>query len=105
MSHSNTKPVDRRSNRRLQSQNSEKTSQNINQHVDSTDPEEPNFSATTQKDVHVKMHDEDDLILSKSEEEKETRRNMRLATTTEDFKQQQKRYKKLRRARWMSINQ
>ena len=72
MSHSNTRPIDRRSTRRLQSQNSEKTSQNINQHVDSTDPEEPNFSATTQKDVNVKMHDEDDLILSKSEEEKET---------------------------------
>ena len=72
MPHSDARAVDRRSTRRLQSQNSEKTSQNINQHVDSTDPEKQNFSTTTQKDVHVKMHDEDDLILSKSEEEKET---------------------------------
>ena len=72
MSHSNARVVDRRSTRRLQSQNLEKTSENINQHVESQDPEEPNFSTTTQKDIHVKIHDEDDLILSKSEEEKQT---------------------------------
>ena len=71
MSHSNARVVDRRSTRRLQSQNLEKTSENINQHVESQDPEEPNFSTTTQKDIHVKIHDEDDLILSKSEEEKQ----------------------------------
>ena len=72
MSHSNARPVDRRSTRRLQSQNSEKSSQNINQHVDGTDPEEQNFSATTQKGVRANIQEEDDLILSKSEEEKET---------------------------------
>ena len=72
MSQLNTRAVDRRSNRRLQTRNSDKTSQNIKQNVVGTDSHELPFSNTAEKEYHDKMQDEEDLVLSKSEEEKET---------------------------------
>ena len=73
MSNSNTRPVDRRSSRLLQSRGSDKISniQNVSKNVDSNQEQDKAVYGIAGNEVQAKLGDEEEFISSKSEEEKD----------------------------------